>query len=156
MLTWVDQISYLVGVYFSFTLWLQAQQSVSTLQRPTKEPFRTGMQIILGATDAEICLVEALQIYFKIKNSTINSPLYSYRNGTPLSRKSFTKDVCNLWSIGGLDPTHYACHSFRIGAATGVPSSQLGSSRHWGVGPRTLLKHIFARQQRHSFKPRND
>ena len=89
------------------------------------DPFRKGMQIILGATGAKICPVKALQLYFKTKNSPISGPLFSYQNGKPLSRKSFTEDVRNLLSMGGLEPTHYAGHSFRIGAATTAGAAKI-------------------------------
>ena len=102
-----------------------ATSVIINIKTSKTDPFRKGMQLILGATDAEICPVKALQIYFKIKNSPINSPLFSYQNGKPLSRKCFTEDVRNLLSIGGLDPTHYAGHSFRIGAATTAGAAKL-------------------------------
>ena len=113
------------GLFFYPSLVTATSVSIN-ITTSKKDPFRKGIQIILGAADAEICpppLIKALQIYFKIKNSPINSPFFSYQNGKPLSHKSFTKDVRNLRSIGGLDPTHYDSHSFRIGAATGLPSS---------------------------------
>ena len=49
--------------------------------------------------------------------------------------------------MSGLQPSQYAGHSYRIGAATTSASVGLpppGLSKHWGNGPPTAMKDIFS------------
>ena len=81
------------------------------------DPFRKGINLIIGATGSEICPVRALNNYLSTANPS-TGPIFKYKNGKPLSRTLFTEEIRNLLSLGGLEPKHYAGHSFRIGAAT--------------------------------------
>lgn len=85
------------------------------------DPFRKGINLVIGATDSEICPVWALTNYLATA-AFLTGPIFMYKNGKPLSRKLFTEEIRNLLSLGGLEPRHYAGHSFRIGAATTAAS----------------------------------
>ena len=67
-----------------------------------------------------------------------NSPgmLFRFQDGTPLTKSRFTQKFRQLLSQAGMDPTMYAGHSFRIGAATtaaarGVEDSLIQTLGRW-------------------------
>ena len=49
---------------------------------------------------------------------TENGPLFINEDGFPILRSEFSKKLCSIIRLCGLDPTRYKGHSFRIGAAT--------------------------------------
>lgn len=85
------------------------------------DPFRKGINLTIGATGSEICPVRSLNNYLSTVTFS-TGPIFMYKNGKPLSRTLFTEEIRNLLSLGGLEPKHYAGHSFRIGAATTAAS----------------------------------
>ena len=45
-------------------------------------------------------------------------PLFQMKDGQPLTRECVVHNVRQALQTLGLESSHYACHSFRIGAAT--------------------------------------
>lgn len=70
------------------------------------------------------CPVVALQQYMCLTKSKFG-PLFQYRNGRFLTRHDFTTEVRNLLEKGGIKPSDYAGHSFRIGAATTAAAKKI-------------------------------
>ncbi len=92
-----------------------------TIKGSKTDPFRKGINLVIGATGSEICPVQSLADYLANANPS-TGPLFIYKTGEPLSRTRFTQEIRNLLSLGGFEPSHYAGHSFRIGAATTAAS----------------------------------
>ena len=91
-------------------LWVRIKQSKTN-------PFRQGVSITLGRTDAQLCPVAALMAYLALCGPG-QGPLFRYKDGRPLTRQRLVEDVREALSKCGLKPKEYACHSFRIGVAT--------------------------------------
>ena len=53
---------------------------------------------------------------------TSNGPLFQYSTGSPLTKLSLTSETRQLLSLSGFNPSDYAGHSYRIGAATTAAS----------------------------------
>lgn len=74
-----------------------------------------------------LCPLKACQTYLLIRSHfSIEEPLFSFMDGTPISRKFFTENLKQSLAFCRLDTYQYHSHSFRIGAATTAASS--GSS----------------------------
>lgn len=74
-----------------------------------------------------LCPLKACQAYLLIRSHlSIDEPLFSFMDGTPISRNFFTENLQHSLAFSGLDIHQYHSHSFRIGAATTAASS--GSS----------------------------
>ena len=64
-------------------------------------------------------------------------PFFRFSNGSPLTRESFVTKVRDALLVAGIEnPSHYAGHSFRIGAATtaaaaGVEDSIIKTLGRW-------------------------
>ena len=85
------------------------------------DPFRTGHAILVGKTDQPICPVKAMQTYLGVR-SPRPGPLFQYQSGAPLTKDALTSETRQLLSISGFNPSQYAGHSYRIGAATTAAS----------------------------------
>lgn len=65
-----------------------------------------------------------------------DSPLFQFKDQTPLTKDKFIQHVRAALSAAGYDPSHYAGHSFRIGAATtaaerGIEDSTIKALGRW-------------------------
>ena len=99
------------------------------------DPFRSGHTIIIGKTDQPICLVRAMQTFLSFRG-TSTGPLFNYLSGSPLTKVGLTSETRQLLSMSGLQPSQYAGHSYRIGAATtsasvGLPPWLIKSLGRW-------------------------
>ena len=79
--------------------------------------FRTGVSIYLGKTNCHLCPVSAVLSYIAVRGLD-PGPLFRYENGTPLTREALVRELRLALASVGVDPSPYAGHSFRIGAAT--------------------------------------
>ena len=100
------------------------------------DPFHKGMSLIIGQTLQTICPVRAMKEYLDILPRTWTGPLFTYSNGRRLTRQHLTSDLRTLFGRLGLNSSHYAGHSFRIGAATsaavlGLPSWLIKTLGRW-------------------------
>ena len=90
------------------------------------DPFRQGVQIHLGRTYSKLCPIAAIHIYGK--KGTSDGHSFRFEDGRHLTRDRFVIAVHTALVILGINPSHYAGHSFRIGAATTVANSGLQDS----------------------------
>lgn len=135
-----DASSYDAQVHLNFEdVSADDQKSPSILQIRIKasktDPFRKGVNICIGRTNNPLCPVSALLNYLVIRG---NSPglLFHFKDGTLLTKPRFTQHFRHLLSQAGIDPTSYAGHSFRIGAATtaaarGIEDSLIQTLGRW-------------------------
>lgn len=61
-------------------------------------------------------------------------PLFTFANGTPLTRHSCLRHITYCLKREGYDPTKYNTHSFRIGAATSAAKAGLSNERIKSLG----------------------
>ena len=105
------------------------------IKQSKTDPFRQGVDVFLGRTDAHICPVRALTQYIGTRSSA-PGPLFLLNNGTPLTRPYLVSHLQTALRQEGLDDTQYNGHSFRIGAATtaaqqGVEDSLIQTLGRW-------------------------
>ena len=106
------------------------------------DPFRQGVHIYLGRTDGELCPVGAILSYM-VKRGTEDGSLFSFGDGRLLTRDRFVAAVREALVASGVNPSHYAGHSFRIGAATtaagcGLQDSLIKTLGRWESSAYTL------------------
>ena len=87
------------------------------LKHSKTDPFRHGVDIFLGRTDAVLCPVAAILAYCAIRPS-VPGPFFIFRDGSPLTRDRLVSAVRAALSQAGVDNSQYSGHSFRVGAAT--------------------------------------
>ena len=85
------------------------------LKASKTDPFRKGVDIVVGRTYNKICPVAAVLGYLVIRG---NSPgfLFKYQDGRLLTKSRFVEAVREALGRAGLNPKAFAGHSFRIGA----------------------------------------
>lgn len=81
------------------------------------DPFRHGVDVFLGRTDATLCPVSAILAYCAVR-SPIISPFFVFTDGTLLTRDRLVAAVRSALSTTGVNTAHYSGQSFRVGAAT--------------------------------------
>ena len=106
-----------------------------TIKASKTDPFRRGVSIYLGATSATLCPVAAILDYM-VRRGQSPGPFFSFANGNSLTRDRFVSAVRSALQQAGVDPSRYAGHSFRIGAATtaaqrGIPDSLIKTLGRW-------------------------
>lgn len=83
------------------------------------------------------CPVTAVQTYLELrKHEREDQPLFSFMDGSAISRNIFTNQLKLSLKWAGLNLQHYKSHSFRIGAATtaamrGIPESDIQTMGRW-------------------------
>ena len=87
------------------------------LKQSKTDPFRHGVDIFLGRTDAALCPVAAILAYCAIRPA-IASPFFVFEDGSPLTRERLVAAVRSALSHAGVNTAHYSGHSFRVVAAT--------------------------------------
>ena len=75
------------------------------------------MDIFLGATNADICPVQAVLQFLAVRNPS-PGPLFVFKSGTPLTRATLVTHLRAALQKAGIPHGAYSGHSFRIGAAT--------------------------------------
>lgn len=109
--------------------------STLTIKVSKTDQFRSGAQVVLGASGSDLCPVAALLDYLSSRGGQ-PGPLFILEDGTPLSRAPFARHLQAILSAVGLDGSRFNTHSFRIGAATsasqaGVPESTIQALGRW-------------------------
>ncbi len=97
------------------------------LKASKTDPFRKGVDVVVGKTSDKLCPVAATLAYLALRG---NGPgfLFKFRDGRPLTKARFVDAVRSALATAGLNPKDYAGHSFRIGAATTAHSRGLNDS----------------------------
>ena len=87
----------------------------------------TTLHLQQNITNPLLCPFLTLQTFMDVRgHKSPEEPLFSFMDGTPVSRQFFTENLRLSLSFCGLDTDNYHSHSFRIGAATTAAAS--GSS----------------------------
>ena len=105
------------------------------LKASKTDPFRTGVDVFIGATGSSLCPVAAVLAYMSMRGPG-PGPLFRLQNGSPLTRTRLVSEVRNALSAAGVDCRAYSGHSFRSGAATtaakeGVEDSTIKMLGRW-------------------------
>ena len=93
------------------------------LKQSKTDPFRPGVYIFLGHTDAALSPVVAILVYYAIV-----SPLIIFKAGSPLTRDRLVAAVQSALSYPGVDTAHYPGHNFRVGTGTITGRASLSES----------------------------
>ena len=105
------------------------------LKRSKTDQFHKGTNVYIGRTGDDLCPVAALMAYLAVRGMK-QGPLFQTKDGQPVSREFVVDNVRQALRALGLESTHYAGHSFRIGAATtaaerGIPDSTIKVLGRW-------------------------
>ena len=87
------------------------------LKASKTDPYRSGVDIYVGKTGNDLCLVVAMVNYLA-KRGGKDDPLFFFRDGKFLTRENLVIRVREALTAAGLDASKYSGHSFRQGAAT--------------------------------------
>ena len=99
-----------------------------TIKQSKTDPFRRGVDIVLGATGNDLCPVKASFDYLKMRGGA-PGPLLIQEDGSPLTRPHFVARVRQaLIALGFTNASQYSGHSFRAGAATTAAAMNLEDS----------------------------
>ena len=90
------------------------------------EPFRNGQTIVIGKANSHLCPLSAMLAYLESRTSfPTTGPLFTFQSGSFFTQGRLTNETRLLLSKEGLNSSEFACHSFRIGAATTAASANL-------------------------------
>ena len=102
---------------------------MSVLLKASKtDPFRQGCTLVFYALDSPICPVHAMRRYLGSRQSWApgaSDPLFVMPDHAPLTRAVLVTHLRLLLGRLGFNPTHYAGHSFRKGAATSASAAHV-------------------------------
>ena len=97
------------------------------LKQSKTDPFRHGVDIFLGRTNADLCPVAAIMAYYSIR-PPVPGPFFVYMDGFPLTRDRLVTAIREALTRAGMDASHYSGHSFRVGAATTAAQAGLSDA----------------------------
>ena len=90
-----------------------------TIKKSKTDPFRETAKLTIAKSNSNVCAVTALQDYLlQTLHHGDGQPLFQFADGRNLTRTALTNNLRAILHVCGLNSTHYASHSFRIGAAT--------------------------------------
>ena len=88
------------------------------IKQSKTDHFSQGVDIFLGATNADICPVQAVLQFLAMRNPS-PGPLFVFQSGSPpLTRATLVSHLRTALQKAGIPHSAYSGHSFRIGAAT--------------------------------------
>ena len=87
------------------------------LKASKTDPFRHGVDLVIGKSGDELCPVEAMMSYLAARGDG-PGPLFLYSDGHYLTREKLVLALRQVLSSANIDMSHFSGHSFRIGAAT--------------------------------------
>ena len=119
------------------------------LKASKTDPFRAGVDIVVGRAGNALCPVVAVVNYLLIRGSG-PSPLFRFQDGKPLTRARLVEQVREALQRAGIDGALYSGHSFRSGAATtaakvGVEDSAIKILGRW----RSSAYQLYIKTPRH-------
>ena len=106
------------------------------LKQSKTDQLRKGVTIVLGRTKQFLlCPVSSLMGYLVVRGNT-PGPLFTWSNGTFITRAQFVEEVKKALDIAGVDAANFNGHSFRIGAAStaaanGMEDSMIKTLGRW-------------------------
>lgn len=106
------------------------------------DPFRQGVSVCIGVAAGDLCPVAAILDYM-VRRGPVGGPFFLFQDGKFLTRDRFVAEMREALTLAGFDPTLYAGHSFRIGAATtaaqrGLPDSLIKTLGRWRSSAYTV------------------
>jgi len=106
------------------------------------DPFRKGVSVYLGKGCEDLCPVTAILNYM-VQRGSVAGPFFQFSNGNVLTRERFVTAVRSALAATGFNSSHYAGHSFRIGAATtaaqrGIQDSLIKTLGRWESSAYTV------------------
>ena len=112
------------------------------LKASKTDPFRHGVSVFLGKGSVELCPVAAVLGYM-VQRGSSGGPFFKFDDGRFLTRERFVSCVRLALRSAGYNPTSFAGHSFRIGAATaaaqrGLQDSLIKTLGRWESSAYTL------------------
>ena len=108
---------------------VEASPPYATLEIPTSKTAHRGFSVVLGCTGRRICAVCWLRLVLRTRSLPPHLPLFSFRDGAPLTRALLARFMQGALRAAGVDPSlGWSPHSLRAGAAT--DASGLGWSAH--------------------------
>ena len=103
------------------------------IKQSKTDPFRQGVDIFLGATQADICPMQALISYLAVQNAA-PGPLFIFPSGTPLMKSALVSHLQIALQRVGVPASDYTGHSFHIGAVTTAAAQGLEDSLIQALG----------------------
>ena len=86
------------------------------IKQSKTDPFRKGFRLSIGQTGTKLCPVAAMLDFLAVRG-TDEGPVFTFRDGSFLTRQRFVELVRAALRKAGVDQSRYCGHSFRIGAA---------------------------------------
>ena len=106
------------------------------LKRSKCNQFGNGVDVFIGRTSDDLCLVVAVLNYLAQRGNQTGA-FFRFRDGSPLTKARFVLGIRRALTKTGVDCTGYSGHSFRIGAATAASQASIADStmcRPWEDG----------------------
>ena len=106
------------------------------------DPFRRGVSIYLGRGLCDLCPVAAV-LNYTVQRGSAPGPFFRFMNGNYLTREQFVTAIRTALAAAGINPSHYAGHSFRIGAMKtaarqGIQDSLIKTLGQWQSSAYTV------------------
>ena len=104
--------------------------------------------ITIASSQSNICAVATTRDFLlQTPASSLQSPMFQFKDGTPLSRRTLASKLHTLLDLCGLQSSNYNTHSFRIGAAmtaaaAGLPSWRIKILRRWRSDSYERYNHL--------------
>lgn len=131
------------------------------LEASKADPFRRGVDVILGHSASPANALNALASYNAARSAAALSPtapLFAWKDGTPLSKEGCVRNLQVAISLLSMDTSRFSGFSFRRGGAqslrdAGVPDHLIQAIGRWAsdaykVYLSTAPRHIAALAQR--------
>ena len=97
------------------------------IKQSKTDPFRKGVDIFIGRSQADICPVATI-INYLASRGPAHGPLFICANQAPLSRSRLVTELRAALQQAGINPLAYCGHSFRIGAASTAAANGIEDS----------------------------
>ena len=107
------------------------------LKTTKTDPYGKGTTIEVGLCKPPMCTTLVIRTYLTMTSGDPHDPLFQYKDGRPLSKKTFVDEVRRLLESASTgNASSYSGHSFQIGAATsaamaGAPDWQIHAMGRW-------------------------
>jgi hypothetical protein len=116
---------YLLRKHLGFSEQTRNQKSIQlTIPHSKHSVSPTTLLIPQNPQNLLLCPVRVLEKFIQLRqHESMEAPLFSFMDGSPVSRQFFTNQLQLSLAYCGLDTRLYQAHSFRIGAATAAAQS---------------------------------
>lgn len=116
------------------------------IKQSKTDQLRAGTVVNLAKTDQDLCPVAALLAYIAVRGDRLG-PLFIFKDGRYLTQYMLIFHLRQALSRMGLDPSSFAGHSLRIGAATSAATSGMEDSTIRALGRwRSNAYHRYIRR----------